>query len=171
MRNGTNNRRRHVEFDIRAGAPEDVEALYDVHKRSVFEQCRDHYDANQLQAIMEKRGREMYLPAISENQLWLAYDQQGILGFVEAKTGEILKLFIDPTMAGRGVGSALMNLGMALAAEGNGNNPIRVEATLNALAFYERFGFKRIGTGYWSHGNDHIPPIEVVILQSGYVQR
>jgi ribosomal protein S18 acetylase RimI-like enzyme len=168
MQNSTNDRHGHAEFDIRAGAPEDVEALFDVHKRSVFEQCRHHYDATQLQAIMENRGPDMYLPAISKNQLWLAYDQQGILGFVEAKTGEILKLFIDPTMAGRGVGSALMNLGMALAAAGNGNNPIRVEATFNAFAFYERFGFKKIATGYWSHGNDRIPPIEVVILESSY---
>ena len=151
-----------ADFDLRPGKPEDIDRLYEVHRQAVYEGCRDHYSAAQLRAVMESRGPEMYLQPIAAGRLVLAHDGGEVLGFVEAKPGEIVKLFVSPRAVGRGVGRALMRRGMALAA---GSATVRVEATLNAQDFYAGLGFEKVGHGCWSHGNEQVPPIEVVIME------
>lgn len=155
-----------TDFLVRAATAADIGPLYELHKRSVYESCRDHYSRAQLEAVMTSRTPEMYLPAIAEDRLLLAQDAAGILGFVEAASGEIVKLFIDPGASGRGVGRVLMERGLAVARSG-GDGTVRVEATLNAWRFYERLGFRTVDHGFWSHGNDEVPPIEVVVMELG----
>jgi putative acetyltransferase len=75
--------------------------------------------------------------------LWLAVDTADrALGFMLIADGHMEALFVDPAYHGRGLGTALvrraLNLHPGLTTDVNEQNP-------QALAFYERIGFRRTG--------------------------
>ena len=55
----------------------------------------------------------------------------------------MIAVYVDPEAARRGVGAAIMRRALQTAARGHAG-PIRLESTLNAQAFYERFGFREV---------------------------
>ncbi len=64
---------------------------------------------------------------------------------------------------GSGIGRRLLEIGIAQAQLGH-NGPIRLEATINAEAFYRKCGFRSIGRGCFSHGLGG-EPIEIVHME------
>jgi len=58
--------------------------------------------------------------------------------------GELVKLFVEPTAMGLGIGGRLFRWAVEAARE-TGADKMRIEADPEAAAFYERFGAVRIG--------------------------
>lgn len=87
-----------------------------------------------------------------------------VVGYVDAVPGEITRLFLLPEAAGQGLGRALLREGLAMAQRGHAG-PLRVEATLNAVPFYARFGFREVGRGHFGGRGGDFPPLEVVIME------
>jgi len=147
---------------IRRATPADSEAIYRVHRDSVERLCGAHYDARQIAMWLDGRTPGVYLAAIERGQLWVA-ERDGIVGFVEVDGHELSKLFVAGEHSGGGVGARLLEVALdAIAAAGA---PLAyLEATLTAVAFYERHGFHITGNGFFSRGNSSVR-IEIVKME------
>lgn len=83
-----------------------------------------------------------------------------MIGFSHIVPGEIVALFISPQCARKGIGTTLMKHAMPIARQ-DWEGPIRLEATLNAVLFYESLGFKRIRELMAQRNNTAIPVVEM----------
>jgi putative acetyltransferase len=148
-------------FQIRPARPGDCDAIFRTHRDSVERLCAAHYSPAQLAMWMAGRSPAMYREAIERGALWVAGDD-GMAGFVENDGDELSKLFVSGACAGRGVGAAL--LAVSLDAIFAGAAMARLEATRNALPFYQKHGFVVTGEGYFSRGNSPVR-IEIVKME------
>ncbi len=152
----------HTALDIRHATLADSEAIYQVHRDSVEQLCGAHYDAGQIAMWLDGRTPAVYHAAIERGQLWVA-GQGGIVGFVEIDGSELSKLFIAGTHSGKGIGARLLDVALDAIAAG-GAARVHLEATLSAVAFYERHGFRIIGSGFFSRGKS-LARIEIVKME------
>jgi len=70
--------------------------------------------------------------------MWV-YDDGVVKGFVCAEGGEIKKLFVEPVLQGKGIGSILLNYVMS---ERGARTLWALEKNVRAVSFYKRHGFK-----------------------------
>ena len=112
---------------------------------------------------LDGRTPAVYEAAIDCGQLWVAAVDSGIVGFVEIDGYELSKLFVAGARSGHGVGTRLLDVGLAAIAAGGAAHAY-LEATLSAVPFYERHGFHIIGTGFFSRGNSSVR-IEIVKME------
>lgn len=148
---------------LRPARPGDGQSLYDVTVRSIQGLGKEHYSGDQLAGWMGERTAGYYEDMIKKNKAFVAEENGGILGFVDADPGEVTRLFLLPEASGRGLGKRLLELGVEIAAKDH-SGPIKIESTLNAQGFYERHGFKAVKKGYFSHGVGG-DPIEIVLME------
>lgn len=153
----------HDHITLRPAAPGDGQALFDVTILSVKGLCADHYSPTQIAGWMGKRDANYYEAEIGKGGVTIAELDGAIIGFVDARPGELMRLFLHPMAAGAGLGRRLLEIGIAQARREH-SGPISLEATLNAAAFYERHGFRTIGSGVFSHGVGG-EPIEIVRME------
>ena len=83
-----------------------------------------------------------------------------IIGFCEAAPGEVVGVFVLPECAGGGVGAALLSHAFALA--GGPRTRVSLEATLNAVGFDGRFGFRAVRRSVVRRNDVDIP---VVVME------
>ncbi|WP_334192061.1 GNAT family N-acetyltransferase [Pararhodobacter sp.] len=124
------------------------------------------YPAEVVETWMTGRTPEDYRADCAEGRIWIAEADGLSLGFAQGEPGEVKRLFVRADHAGRGLGRALMEraLADALAA---GDRVVRIEATLNAVPFYHRWGFVEVGRGIFP-GRDGLPQIDVVHLEARF---
>ena len=146
---------------IRQARQSDCDAIFRTHRDSVERLCAAHYTPAQLAMWMDGRSPAMYREAIERGALWVAEDD-GIAGFVENDGDELSKLFVAGGCAGRGVGAAL--LAVSLDAIFANAAAARLEATRNAVPYYQKHGFVITGEGYFSRGNSPVR-IEIVKME------
>jgi GNAT superfamily N-acetyltransferase len=151
------------EIVLRPARPGDDQSLYDVTARSIQGLGKQHYSIDQLAGWMGERTADHYEAMIEKGKTFIAEENGKIQGFVDADPGEVTRLFLLPEAAGLGLGARLLKLGVGAALKDH-SGPVRVESTLNAQGFYERHGFKSIGTGFFSHGVGG-DPIEIVLME------
>ena len=148
---------------IRPATTADAEAMFALHRRSVLSLCREAYGPEQLDAWFFGRSPEIYAPGLAAGQIHVACRGEAILGFVGAEPGEVTLLFVDPEVAGSGVGKALFEFGLQSARVGHAG-PLRVVATRNSQRFYERHGFVEVGRDAIERG-EPVVRIEVIEMR------
>jgi GNAT superfamily N-acetyltransferase len=109
-----------------------------------------------LSTWLANRGPHGYLAPIERGDLFVVERAARIVGFGEATPGAIVACYVDPAFVRRGVGSVIMAYALERARRGH-NAPIRVESTLNAAAFYARFGFREITRSTLRRGAVEVP--------------
>ena len=147
-------------MEIRRATRDDAAAIHDLHTRSVKGLWGTHYSQTQIDGWIAGRSPEGYLPAISRGEMFVADANSGLLGFGHATSDSVKAIFVDPDVAGTGVGSALLQ--HALACIGK-HGPIRLTSTLNAVTFYRRFGFRVSGERLIEKGHVSIPAVDMVL--------
>ena len=125
---------------IRQATEADAARLHELHTKSVRGLCSGHYTAEVIHGWLVNRSLHGYLPAIKRGEIFVAEHDSTVVGFGEAAEGTIRAVYVDPTSAKRGVGKALLHHALEIAGPRH-VVVIRLEATLNAVGFYERFGF------------------------------
>ena len=75
------------------------------------------------------------------NSIWV-YDDGVVKGFVQVENCEIKKLFVEPILQGKSIGSCLLNYAIN---EHQANNLWALEKNIRAIRFYERHGFQLTG--------------------------
>ena len=123
----------------------DASDMHELHARAVDAFCREHYSEEQVQVLLTGRTAEGYQPAIERDEMFVMESDGLMVGFGHATQGEVQAVFVDPGWAGRGVGGALLEHALRLAARGH-EGPIQLKSTLNAVGFYEAHGFVEVGS-------------------------
>lgn len=146
---------------LREGHPDDAPRLHEIHTSATRTLCSPFYEPSVIDGWLEARAPSIYVPLLERGALFVAESDSGILGFGEAKPGSVVAVYVDPAVAGRGIGTAILGRAMELARAGH-EGPIRVHATLNARSFYERHGFRE--THRTTVRRNHVD-IEVVAME------
>jgi GNAT superfamily N-acetyltransferase len=142
---------------------EDAAAAFHVTQASVRGLAGASYSRAQLENWMGDRTPAFYEDLIAQGRMSVCLRGAMVVGFVDAEPGEVTRLFVLPEVAGCGIGKRLLEIGIAQARSGHGG-PVRLEATLNAEAFYQKHGFRSVGRGHFSHGLGG-EPIEIVYME------
>ena len=71
------------------------------------------------------------------DRMWV-YDDGVVKGFIQVENCEVKKLFVEPILQGKSIGTFLLNYAVN---EHNANNLWALEKNVRAIRFYERHGF------------------------------
>lgn len=96
-------------------------------------------DAFYFEELQVPCRMENYLPLLS--QLWV-YDDGAVKGFVQVEGPEIKKLFVEPVLQNRSIGTALLNHAVQAL---HASELWALEKNTRAIAFYRRHGFYPTG--------------------------
>ena len=66
------------------------------------------------------------------------YDDGVVKGFIQIEKREVKRLFVEPVIQGRAIGTELLEYGIA---ERDANHLWALEKNIKAIAFYKRHGF------------------------------
>jgi putative acetyltransferase len=118
---------------IRVAGERDFDALTDLWERSARS---SHTFMDDVEfAEQRPRIRDLLLPSMD---VWVAESDDGPLGFVGARGGNVELLYVAPAAQGRGLGSTLLTY----VAEGAGPEAVEVFAdNATGVGFYRSQGF------------------------------
>lgn len=71
------------------------------------------------------------------DSIWV-YDDGVVKGFIQIKKREVRRLFVEPTLQGKSIGTDLLEYGIA---EKDVNSLWVLEKNIKAIVFYKRHGF------------------------------
>lgn len=145
----------------------DTQHVFNLVTRSVRQLAPVPYDQDVVDTWMVGRVADDYQADCAERSLWIAEIDQNPVGFSHGIQGEVMRLFVDADYIGVGAGAGLMKRALQDALP-NGTGKVRIEATLNAVPFYKKWGFSEIGTGVFSGRDESLPPIKIVILEKWF---
>lgn len=125
-----------------------------LHKLSIRRECATHYPPDQVQRWADFLAPEHYTPVISDpSRHFLVAELDGrIVGFGQLNpvAAEVEAVYVHPDSVRAGIGSAIMAHLEALACEASLPS-LRLSATLNAVPFYQRHGFRVTGHSNHQH--------------------
>lgn len=143
----------------------DIPATVAMQCRAMAVLGRTHYDAEQTALLLAATREPDYAAALLGNDVWVAVAAAGMIlgsagwGAVPdagGTRGRIRKVFVEPALAGRGLGRRLVAAAEARAAAA-GCRGFVVRANLNAVAFYERLGYRPTGPGTLAVAGREVP--------------
>ena len=71
------------------------------------------------------------------DSIWV-YDDSVVKGFIQIEKREVKRLFVEPVLQGKAIGTELLEYGIA---ERDANHLWALEKNIKAIAFYKRHGF------------------------------
>ena len=145
---------------IRRAQLNDAAALHSLHTAAVRTICSQAYAPEIVDGWLAGRSPVGYRPPIERGDMIVAEGASGILGFGEAVPGTIVGLYVRPDVAGRGIGSLLLRHLLTVACR-EPLQGVRVESTINASSFYERFGFREVHRTAVQRNNVYVPVVEM----------
>lgn len=144
---------------IRRAERKDLRQMLEVHRRSVHELGASDYDAATLEAWAPpidddriERWGEQNFGDDSSIVAFVAVERDGpeqrVLGFssVDPSESHLMALYVDPDVAQRGLGTALLRQAEWAAAQ-EGAERLELESSLNARDFYIDQGYEVVGRG------------------------
>ncbi|MEX0301912.1 MAG: GNAT family N-acetyltransferase [Leisingera sp.] len=145
----------------------DAQAVFDLVSASVRRLAPVPYSQEVVDSWMAGRVPGDYLADCASGAIWIAEAGQAPAGFAHGVPGEVKRLFVAAEHTGKGAGAGLMARALADALP-EGTGQVRIEATLNAVPFYARWGFAETGRGVFSGRAPQLPEIDVVILEKRF---
>jgi ribosomal protein S18 acetylase RimI-like enzyme len=129
-------------FEIRKATDEDCSSIMSVHARSVLAIPVGHYSAEEIASWAIPRRIEDYQESVANKAFYVAVSYQRIVGFgvFNSESHEIEALYVAPEANGKGIGRSLLKE-LEERAHDLGIEIVRLNASLNAVAFYSRAGF------------------------------
>lgn len=150
---------------IRPATAVDAPRIHELHLASVRTLCASWYAPAIIEGWLSGRSPQRYLQGIAAGAVFVAESDATIIGFCEGVTGEVRAVFVDPAWTGRGVGKALLLRALQLAAT-EPLSPVRLEASLNAVAFYERHGFHEVARSTVRRNTVDVPVVIMEMLRA-----
>lgn len=127
---------------IRNARPEDSQSIRNVHLVTVEGLRTALYTAEEIRAWAVPKALESYEQAIRRNEFFVAEEDANILGFgeLDQESAVVESLYVIPAATGRGIGLELLRK-LEETARDLGLRTLRLDASLNAVAFYQRAGY------------------------------
>jgi len=130
----------------------DLAALWALRTRAVRGGCARHYPPEVIET-WAAAPPPATMPLLLRAGGGIVMQAAGrLLGYavMDAETGEVDAVFVDPAAHGQGVGRALLAALEAMARERDVEK-LFLSASLNAVAFYERAGFRALRERLYPH--------------------
>jgi putative acetyltransferase len=152
---------------VRRAVPEDAVAICDLHEASVRSLCAGVYSPEQIEAWLAPRLADDYRQAmtVGGEMMFVGQCARRIVGFASVKASMLMGLYVDPD-SGRGAGRILLQAVEAYA-RSSSVAVLSLQATLNAVPFYERRGFSLGRPGTVLRGGLELPVVEMSKTLSG----
>lgn len=132
---------------LRRATPEDAESVRLVHTASIRSEASEEYSPEALQAWVGAFNLDSFPENIQRMDFWVAELPDGrVAGFLAMDLfgRELDSLYVAPWGKGMGLGSYLLGYGEELARMA-GLADLWLDASLNAVSFYARYGWEEIG--------------------------
>lgn len=129
---------------VRSARPEDLERVREVHVASISHLAASVYEPHAVEKWLRVLTLDAYRRLLSA--LFVAeVDGQIVgLGVADTEQGIVSAVYVDPRHTQIGVGSVLLAEAEIRLADA-GNTVARLNATLNAIGFYQRRGYSMGG--------------------------
>ncbi|NNU62983.1 GNAT family N-acetyltransferase [Ochrobactrum soli] len=138
-----NNERFPLNIIVRPMVEMDVESIHNIHTECLRTSLACSYTPEQLEAWLAGRTPQGYWRSQQSGSPYLvAAINDEVIGYANWMDEELMSLFVQPKFQKSGIGSKLLNACDAQA------RLTCVKATLSAVEFYGRFGFKIVREGY-----------------------
>lgn len=151
-------------ISYRRSTADDTQAVFDLVTASVRRLAPVPYSQEVIDTWMVGRKVEDYQLDCAQGLVWLAETGGRPVGFSQGEPSEVKRLFVDADFTGLGIGAGLMERALDDARSGN-RKAIVIEATLNAVPFYKKWGFVEVSEGIFP-GREGLPPIRIVRLSA-----
>jgi len=132
-------------FKIRTATIEDADIIHDIHTKAARITCAESYSKAQIDVWLKKRKPEGYYDGINKKEMFVAELDGQVVGFGHANPGVVLAIFVHPDYQQLGIGKGLLNYALPIAL--NNSSALILEATPNAVAFYQKCGFVKVSDG------------------------
>jgi putative acetyltransferase len=94
---------------IRKATPDDAQAVFELHERTVREVCGRDYTPDEIETWLAKQSVDGYRQRIAEGDMYVAEAESGeTLGFAARAGDRVKTLYVSADHQGEGVGSALL---------------------------------------------------------------
>jgi len=110
-----------------------------------------HYTLEEITRLAAGYSSQAVGAMSEHSEVWVYDEDDLIQGVVCVDRTAIQALFVAPDRQGRGIGRVLLGVAEA-AARRRGVRELQVPASLTAVGFYERMGFRSLGPGRSSGG-------------------
>jgi GNAT superfamily N-acetyltransferase len=151
---------------LRTAQLDDADRLHQLHTSSVRALCTSHYASEVIEGWLHDRTPKGYLEPISRGAIFVAESGRDVVGFGEAAEGVVIAVYVEPSMAGRGIGRLILEHALSIARSGEAG-PVMVEATLNACEFYRHHGFAEVRRATVRRNNVEVPIVVMRLLSVG----
>jgi ribosomal protein S18 acetylase RimI-like enzyme len=127
---------------IRLATPQDIPELGRLHHASIRELCGRAYAPEQIEAWIASLTPEAYRLMLSMQRVVVAEREGQLAGFGshDPAQGFIHASYVKPELAQQHFGTSLLK---DMEAHTPTALPLHLHATLNAVGFYEKYGFAR----------------------------
>ena len=154
-----------MNIKIRPATIEDRQALWQVHTQAIRRSAKSHYKAEQIEAWAGRLMSESYTP---NPELFIVAEAEsvGVVGFgeINIQTGEIEAVFVAPEYSRLGIGHRLLQALEDIAVQ-RGLTHLVLDASLNAVAFYERMGYRKKEPTVQRYGKDAVEVPGILMMK------
>jgi len=136
----------------RSATSADLAQLWDVRTRAVRASCTAHYPAAVIDTWCASAAPASLPLLVQSGGAVVAEDEGCVVGYavLNLHTGEIDAAFVAPAHQGRGIALQLLRQLESLA-RARGLLRLFLSASLNAVPFYERAGFRQVREEIYPH--------------------
>lgn len=130
---------------VREARPDDEPAILDCHVAAIEARGPEAYADAQVEAWATKEDPDYHVAEDGYHVVVAADDAEGVVGFgcLVVDEPEVRAVYVHPDYDRRGVGSDLL-AELEAEARDRGIDHLRLWASLNAVAFYERHGYEPV---------------------------
>lgn len=135
-------------YNIRAAALKDVDQIYSLIYESVSELCKLHYTREKIDSFINNLpSKVLYYKWLTDKIMIVCCDMETILSFAQYDPTDsfIDAIYVDPQHIGKGIGTNMLNYLEDVARQLN-KTYIEINASINAINFYEKCGYEQQGT-------------------------
>jgi putative acetyltransferase len=130
-------------MQIRRAEAADESALAGIRRSAILALAVPVMSMQQAETWVMRAAADRLARAIRDHDVWVAVERAAI-GWIEVNRDYLAALYVSPSFARRGVGSALLARAET-SIRSSGYATARLESSPNALDFYLRRGYRRCG--------------------------
>jgi len=132
-------------INIRNAIQVDIEQFKVVIESSILAFCKDYYTTDQIDALLgQYPDAALYTKWIDDRVLIVAENENSVIGFAQynPENNSVEAIHVSPKYACNGIGSKLVKK-IEEIAKSQGADKITLGASLNAVDFYAKCGYRK----------------------------
>lgn len=135
---------------LRKAKPQEAETLWNIRNQAIRHGCKASYDADVIARWTPDLMPERYRQMVIEYPFYVVEDEKGHVaatGYLDLDTHCVEAIFTLPTATGKGMATRIIEA-LKQEARSRGITRLTLDATPNALTFYQKLGFVTLNEKY-----------------------